>query len=81
MSVPWCAGRNRGQCGAGPMSVIPMSAIMVSRTDHALQEIPWRAQSGELHADIRMIISNHTAVGWHLEDRVIAHQNSTIVFS
>ena len=34
-------------------------AIMVSRTDHALQEILWRTQSGELRADIRMIISNH----------------------
>jgi formyltetrahydrofolate deformylase len=38
-------------------------AIMVSRADHALQEILWRAQSGELHADIRMIISNHTDAG------------------
>jgi formyltetrahydrofolate deformylase len=38
-------------------------AIMVSRTDHALQEILWRAQSGELRADIRMIISNHTDAG------------------
>ena len=38
-------------------------AIMVSRTDHALQEILWRAQSGELRADIRMIISNHTNAG------------------
>src|SRR6266487_502941 len=38
-------------------------AIMVSRTDHALQEILWRAQSGELHADIRMIISNHRDAG------------------
>jgi formyltetrahydrofolate deformylase len=35
-------------------------AIMVSRADHALQEIMWRAQSGELRADIRMVISNHT---------------------
>ena len=34
-------------------------AIMVSRTDHALQEILWRAQGGELRADIRMVISNH----------------------
>ncbi len=33
--------------------------IMVSRADHALQEILWRAQGGELRADIRMIISNH----------------------
>jgi formyltetrahydrofolate deformylase len=38
-------------------------AIMVSRTDHALQEVLWRAQSGELRADIRMIISNHTDAG------------------
>src|SRR5579863_8027765 len=38
-------------------------AIMVSRTDHALQEILWRAQSGELRADIRMIISNHPEAG------------------
>jgi formyltetrahydrofolate deformylase len=38
-------------------------AIMVSRTDHALQEILWRAQSGELPAAIRMIISNHTDAG------------------
>jgi formyltetrahydrofolate deformylase len=38
-------------------------AIMVSRTDHALQEILWRAQSGELPAEIRMIISNHTDAG------------------
>ena len=34
-------------------------AIMVSRADHALQEVLWRAQGGELRADIRMIISNH----------------------
>src|SRR6516225_1165730 len=33
--------------------------IMVSRADHALQEILWRAQGGELRADIRMIVSNH----------------------
>jgi formyltetrahydrofolate deformylase len=34
-------------------------AIMVSRADHALQEILWRAHWGELIADIRMVISNH----------------------
>ncbi len=43
-------------------------AIMVSRADHALQEILWRARWGELPADIRMIISNHpdaaTAARW-----------------
>ena len=34
-------------------------AIMVSRADHALQEILSRARQGELRADIRMVISNH----------------------
>jgi formyltetrahydrofolate deformylase len=34
-------------------------AIFVSRADHALQELLWRAHSGELNADIRMVISNH----------------------
>src|SRR2546430_7003132 len=38
-------------------------AVMVSRADHALQEVLWRAQSGELRADIRMIISNHPDAG------------------
>ncbi|HEV2371047.1 MAG TPA: formyltetrahydrofolate deformylase [Streptosporangiaceae bacterium] len=36
-------------------------AIMVSRTDHVLQELLWRAHWGELRADIRMVISNHQA--------------------
>jgi formyltetrahydrofolate deformylase len=34
-------------------------AIMVSKADHALQEILWRAHWGELRADIKMVISNH----------------------
>jgi formyltetrahydrofolate deformylase len=34
-------------------------AIMVSKADHALQEILWRAHWGELRADIQMVISNH----------------------
>ena len=34
-------------------------AIMVSKADHALQEILSRAHWGELKADIRMVISNH----------------------
>jgi formyltetrahydrofolate deformylase len=36
-------------------------AIMVSKADHALQEILWRAHWGELRADIRMVISNHAS--------------------
>jgi formyltetrahydrofolate deformylase len=34
-------------------------AIMVSKADHALQEVLSRAHWGELSADIRMVISNH----------------------
>jgi formyltetrahydrofolate deformylase len=34
-------------------------AIFVSRFDHALRELLWRAESGELTADIKMVISNH----------------------
>jgi len=34
-------------------------AIMVSKYDHALLELLWRAQRGELPGDIEMVISNH----------------------
>lgn len=46
-------------------------AVFVSRADHALQELLWRAHSGELNADIRMVISNHpdlaeAVAGWDI---------------
>ncbi len=34
-------------------------AIFVSRSDHALRELLWRSESGELRADVKMVISNH----------------------
>jgi formyltetrahydrofolate deformylase len=34
-------------------------AIFVSRSDHALRELLWRTESGELCADVKMVISNH----------------------
>ncbi|MCL6445001.1 MAG: formyltetrahydrofolate deformylase [Alicyclobacillus sp.] len=34
-------------------------AIFVSKEDHCLRELLWAAQSGDIHADIRMIVSNH----------------------
>jgi formyltetrahydrofolate deformylase len=34
-------------------------AIMVSTSDHALQELLWRRKAGDLHAEISMVISNH----------------------
>jgi formyltetrahydrofolate deformylase len=40
-------------------SAVKRLAIMVSRTDHALQELLWRRKAGDLHAEIVMVISNH----------------------
>ena len=34
-------------------------AILASKTDHCLLEILWRWRSGEINADIPLIISNH----------------------
>lgn len=34
-------------------------AIFVSKHDHCLQEILWRSELGEYHAEIALIISNH----------------------
>ena len=34
-------------------------AILVSRHDHAMQELLWRADRGELHCEITQVISNH----------------------
>ena len=47
-------------------------AIFVSKADHALQELLWRTHSGELNADIRMVISNHEDLagvveGWGID--------------
>jgi formyltetrahydrofolate deformylase len=44
-------------------------AIFVSKADHVLQELLWRAHSGELNVEIKMVISNHRSVadvvtGW-----------------
>ncbi len=35
-------------------------AIMVSREDHCLSDLLWRARNGELEAEITHVISNHT---------------------
>jgi formyltetrahydrofolate deformylase len=37
----------------------PRMAILVSKHDHALMELLWRWQRGELPVDIPMVISNH----------------------
>ena len=35
-------------------------AILVSRHDHCLAELLWRWRRGELHADVDLVVSNHT---------------------
>lgn len=39
---------------------LPRTAILVSKYDHCLYDILYRQRSGELRADIRVIISNHS---------------------
>lgn len=41
----------------------PRIAIWVSKQDHCLFDLLWRQQSGELQADIPLIISNHEKLG------------------
>ncbi len=38
-------------------------AILVSRHDHAMMELLWRWQRGELRADVTRVISNHPDLG------------------
>ena len=35
------------------------AAVMVSRYDHCLLDLLWRARRGELHLDVGLVISNH----------------------
>jgi len=39
---------------------IPRIAIWVSKQDHCLFDLVWRQRSGEFHAEIPLIISNHS---------------------
>lgn len=45
----------------------PRMAILVSKHDHALMELLWRWQRGELRADIPMVISNHDTLRAEVE--------------
>ncbi len=42
----------------------PRVAIFVSRYDHCLADLLYRHQSGELHCDIPLILSNHADTKW-----------------
>lgn len=39
------------------------TAILVSKYDHALMDLLWRAQRGELAMDVTMVLSNHPDLG------------------
>ena len=44
-------------------AAVPKKVVLYSsRSDHALLELLWRTGSGDLNADIRMVISNHTVL-------------------
>lgn len=46
-----------------PAWVKKKAAIFVSKYDHALMDLLWRAQRGELAMDVTMVISNHPDFG------------------
>lgn len=49
-------------------------AIFVSKEDHCLLELLWRWKSGELHADIAVVISNHEDMRETVESFGIPYQ-------
>jgi formyltetrahydrofolate deformylase len=53
----------------------PRVAIFVSRYDHCLVDLLYRHQSGELHCDIPLIISNHTDTKWIADSYRIPFQH------
>ncbi|MGE4506491.1 MAG: formyltetrahydrofolate deformylase, partial [Desulfovibrionaceae bacterium] len=46
-----------------PAWVKKKAAILVSKYDHALMDLLWRAQRGELAMDVTMVLSNHPDLG------------------
>lgn len=46
-----------------PAWVKKRAAILVSKYDHALMDLLWRAQRGELAMDVTMVLSNHPDLG------------------
>jgi formyltetrahydrofolate deformylase len=53
------AARFGMQWRLAPAAATKRLAILVSTADHALQELLWRRKSGDLRADISMVVSNH----------------------
>jgi formyltetrahydrofolate deformylase len=53
----------------------PRMALLVSRHDHALMEVLWRWQRGELRAEIPMVISNHPDLRGAVESFGVAFEH------
>ena len=47
--------------------VVPRIALWCSRQEHCLLDLLWRHQAGELGAEIAFVLSNHPALGRHVE--------------
>jgi formyltetrahydrofolate deformylase len=50
-------------------------AILVSRHDHALQELLWRWRRAELHADVVLVASNHEDLRAEVENLGVAYHH------
>jgi len=57
----------------------PRVAIFVSRYDHCLADLLYRHQSGELHCDIPLIISNHPDTKWLADTYRIPFQHIEVL--
>jgi formyltetrahydrofolate deformylase len=56
----------------------PRLAVFVSKFDHCLADLLYRYQSGELHCELPIIISNHEDTRWLADAYRIPYQHLTV---
>ena len=56
----------------------PRLAVFVSKFDHCLADLLYRYQSGELHCELQIILSNHEDTRWLAEAYNVPFQHLTI---
>ena len=56
----------------------PRMAIFVSRFDHCLADLLYRYQSGELHCEISLIVSNHEDTRWLADTYRVPYQHIAV---
>jgi formyltetrahydrofolate deformylase len=56
----------------------PRMAIFVSKFDHCLADLLYRYQSGELHCEIPIILSNHEDTRWLAETYHVPYQHIAV---